>query len=251
MFYSTLSETLRSQSLKLVLALPCSSMRAHVLLWLLLAAEAASTCLPCCEEPLPGAPCCCRPPGCPVAPSCPAPPPPPFPKVEPTGDVIFNIPGQEYMLVFTAAQGGCLTRVVDQLSGSDVLAQPLELVHDGAASSFCAPSMLNITTRTLRTLAFVAATATHELRVNITAAPHGLGGVRIAHQVLKTALHHVLHSPPRRPRRSPHRVPLCHPGDPWRRRQQVQRTPATEHAADRIRLHVHGRRARAAHATRW
>ena len=29
------------------------------------------TCLPCCEEPLPGRPCCCKPPECPLPPSCP------------------------------------------------------------------------------------------------------------------------------------------------------------------------------------
>ena len=30
-----------------------------------------STCLPCCEEPPKGMPCCCRPLGCPLPPSCP------------------------------------------------------------------------------------------------------------------------------------------------------------------------------------
>lgn len=30
-----------------------------------------ATCLPCCEEPLPGRECCCKPPECPLPPSCP------------------------------------------------------------------------------------------------------------------------------------------------------------------------------------
>ena len=44
------------------------------------AAAALGTCLPCCEEPAPGQPCCCPPPGCAVPPSCtPAPAPAPAP----------------------------------------------------------------------------------------------------------------------------------------------------------------------------
>ncbi|EOD10902.1 hypothetical protein EMIHUDRAFT_104986 [Emiliania huxleyi CCMP1516] len=38
------------------------------------AAANLSTCLPCCEEPLPGQLCCCPPPGCAIPPSCPPPP---------------------------------------------------------------------------------------------------------------------------------------------------------------------------------
>ena len=72
----------------------------------------------------------------------------------------FELPGQQYTLLFSAARGGCLTNITDTISGEDVLEAPLELRYRAGAAaaprSLCddAGAQLSVDSRSASSLVF-------------------------------------------------------------------------------------------------
>ena len=83
------------------------------------------------------------------------------------GDLVFHIPRQDYTLVFPSSRGGCLSSIVDTISGEEHIASPLtfrlseQTPTVNTAPAFpCQNTTLNVLHQSSSSLSFTSSAAT-------------------------------------------------------------------------------------------
>jgi hypothetical protein len=90
----------------------------------------------------------------------------------PSPDVIFHLPRQDYTLTFPAARGGCLSSILNTITGNELVKSPLFFSTDEAphtpAIEPCQNTTLHVLYQNATALAFTSSTSTSTMRVDLS-----------------------------------------------------------------------------------